>query len=444
MIRDFFIPQTQAVDATTTRHNTRISRPVVDDDPINQHIINIMSADLNATHSLGLGSVTATHTDFDTNTAPHIIINLSPEESSAAITPTSIPAGRPAPLPHPLHSIPARLNTPITFTKDLFAVNTQAASALTMNLIRDVNWSWVSSHDFNYRFSPTTTFIQQCLAQQLWPSIIVLLCAPLVAYIWSKAYDEEYKVTLTYALIASVSALAAIIPWNYSNLLGVYLFSQLGYSQTASNYLGSVFPGPGFAEGPIQTIVTNGLSAYFDPHFKYDGVAAFLGVCPPIPFLAGDLWQLIFLSLAPAAAASTAGVVAQAACVGLGVCAANYATIKINGALNAPVRQFFSYAFSKVSNVYSKLSGIFWGNGSSDNPIANTFVMPSIGIENGRDIETGREMIENVSTRVCNTIEASHIISLQRLGSPIHTQSNLPTADRPEIMIEIPTINFAS
>lgn len=217
-----------------------------------------------------------------------------------------------------------------------FYLNAEEFLALTENAKRDFIWALLASLAVNYRFETTDDLLQQSLAQLLYSSLFVVGTFPLTALIAHKIYGdkESYKNCAIYASIADVSCLSAILPWNYFAFLGQKLYENRGLSAAAVEYLPVIFPGPGMAEGTLQTLVTTGLLYWFAPGYKFNAVTFGMDLSP-LGYIAGNTWLAAFNVMSQIAKESTGGLIASSAVVMLSVAAMNYFTDKAAVAISS-------------------------------------------------------------------------------------------------------------
>lgn len=200
-------------------------------------------------------------------------------------------------------------------------------TAVLTNATSDFTWSVLSSLNLDYRFRPSDNLLHQALGQQLGTSLAVITATPIISFICSKYYKEDFKKCFTYSSIAAIATLVTILPFDYMAEVGQTFFTSLGFNETAANYLSSVFPGPGLPDGILETLVTTGLSALLLPNFKFNPLAFALALTP-IAYISGDAWLAMFLAFSDIAKQNAGGVVAQGLMVMLTTLVLNYATSK--------------------------------------------------------------------------------------------------------------------
>lgn len=228
---------------------------------------------------------------------------------------------------------PETIPTPPNPNTPWYAVSMEEATFLTQNFIRDFLWPIFTRLGWDYIFRETEDFLRSSLGQLIWTSAGVIVTTPLTAYIWHKVYGRSYKECLMFSGIAAFSALFTIVPWNATAYICTYFYKNQGLSDTAASYLGAIFPGPGFAEGPLQTLTRQALLCIFLRNRKYEINPVTVAIdVSPLSYVTGNAW-LVTYNITNPAKKHVGGLIGQALAVSSTVGILNYFTLKTTDAL---------------------------------------------------------------------------------------------------------------
>ncbi|MDX2165186.1 MAG: hypothetical protein SFW07_07205 [Gammaproteobacteria bacterium] len=228
------------------------------------------------------------------------------------------------------------------------------AIALAQNFARDWTWGIWSVEDWNFKFESTRYDLGpngQWGPQFLYGSLAAI-SATLISAGICKASGKQIPVKDMMASL--VGTMAAIIPWNAGQNLGILIGNALGWPQVNSAFFASTFTG--IFEGATQFImikITSKLcdaeerrkfcedpKQYLTDLFDKETLKQFskeFGYSISIGAIPGAIWQLVFTACGVAGISAVPTGLLIALAVGL----ANFGVAKVQEKLFAPQTYFF-------------------------------------------------------------------------------------------------------